>query len=216
MAELIPPTINGTLDWAASHIATWDAAVTAGGVAGAFGLFAADITALETALTDAQASHAAAVTAREDSKSATVAQNTDLGALRDLLAIAVSKIRTFAIASADPNATYTEANIPPPANPTPAPAPTPPTSVEVALNNNGHCIVAWRATVANGDYWSVWRQLPGGVATLVGTTGSKTFTDAEVPQGSAWAIYSVYSHRGSAVSESSEPVQILFGSVAAA
>jgi hypothetical protein len=88
--------------------------------------------------------------------------------------------------------------------------------VSVSLNNNGHCVVAWVATRTNGDYWSVWRQLPGGETTLIGTTGSKSFVDGEVPSGSAWAIYSVHSHRGNAVSESSEPVQILFGTAVAA
>ena len=44
----------------------------------------------------------------------------------------------------------------------------------------------------------------------------KSFVDLDVPSGSAWAIYSVYSHRGSAVSDSSEPVQILFGTAVAA
>lgn len=213
---LIPESISGTLDWATSHIATWDAAVTAGGIGGALGLVAADITALEALLTAANTSHAAAVTMREDSKSATLTQNSDLAALRDSLAITVGKIRTFAETSADPNAAYAEANIPPRANPTPAPAPTPPTEVELSLNNNGNVVVAWVATKTNGDYWSVWRQLPSGSATLIGTTGAKTFVDTEIPQGSAWAIYSVYSHRGSAVSESSEPEQILFGSLAAA
>jgi len=214
---LIPDTISGTLDWAVSHIATWDAAVTAGGLAGALGLVEADITALEAALTSADTGHTVAVAARDTSKAATLTQNSELEQLRDLLAITVSKIRAFAEAQADPNAAYAEAQIPPRANPTPAPAPTPPSEVSVSLNNDGDCVVAWKATRTNGDYWSVWRTIAGQAsATLIGTTGSKSFVDEEVPQGSAWAIYSVYSHRGAVVSESSEPVQILFGTVAAA
>ena len=213
---LIPDTISGTLDWATSHIATWDAAVTAG-AGTALGLTAAQITVLQTALTDADGSHDAAIAARDASKAATLTQTSDLDTLRDQLAIAVSNIRAFAEGQDDPNAVYAEAQIPPRAEPTPAPAPTPPNEVSVSLNNDGDCVVAWKATRTNGDYWSVWRTIAGQPsATLIGTTGSKSFVDEEVPQGSAWAIYSVYSHRGAVVSESSEPVQILFGTVAAA
>jgi hypothetical protein len=213
---LIPESISGTLDWATSHVATWSAAVAGGGAAGAFGISPAQMTTIEAALTAAQDAHNAAILARDESKSATVAQTNALAALRDQLAIAVADIRAFAAAAADPGAVYTGANIPPPATPTPAPAPTPPSEVEISLNNNGNVAIAWVATKTNGDYWSVWRQLPGGEPTLIGTTGAKSFVDTDVPQGSAWAIYSVYSHRGSVVSDSSEPEQILFGSVAAA
>jgi hypothetical protein len=216
MPELIPNTIGGTLDWAVSHVTTWSAAVAGGGAAGAYGISPAQMTEIETALTTAQDAHNAAILARDESKSATVAQTNALEALRDQLAIAVADIRAFALAAADPGAVYTGANIPPPPTPTPAPAPTPPTTVELSLNNNGNVEVAWVATKTNGIYWSVWRQLPGGESTLIGTTASKSFVDSSVPQGSAWAIYSVYSHRGSVVSDSSEPEQILFGSVAAA
>ncbi|MEX2244384.1 MAG: hypothetical protein WD716_11130 [Fimbriimonadaceae bacterium] len=214
MPELIPNTISGTLAWATSHIATWDTVIGGGGT---IGIDAGTVTALEGHLATAETDYNAAVTARADSKSATVSQNTSLATLRDQLAIAVSNIRAYAETQANPNAVYAEANIPPRAEPTPAPAPTAPAEVTVSLNNTGDCLVAWRATRVNGDYWSVWRTLAGEASpVLIGTTGAKSFVDLEVPSGTAWAIYSVFSHRGSAVSDSSEPVQILFGTAAAA
>jgi hypothetical protein len=214
---IVPETIDAALLWAADHIATWDAAVTAGGVSGAFGLVAADITALETALSTAQTDRAAAVGARITSTTATTTQNASMDELRDLLAIAISKIRVAASVAADPNTVYAGAEIPPKSNPTPAPAPTPPTNVQGELTNDGFVLLSWSATRTNGDYWSVWRQLStGGGLVLVGTTASKKFTDDTVPTGAEWAQYRVRSHRGNETSESSEPAQILFGVAAAA
>ena len=214
---LVPETIDAALLWATDHIATWDAAGAAGGLGGALGLVAADITALQAALTAAEADRAAAIAARSASTAATLSQNSSLDALRDQLAIAISKIRVFASTSADPNAAYAEAEIPPKSEPTPAPAPTPPSNVQGELTNDGYVSLAWTATRTNGDYWSVWRQLSsGGGLVLIGTTASKKFTDDTVPTGADWAQYRVRSHRGDAMSESSEPAQILFGVAAAA
>lgn len=214
--QLVPRTVDGTLNWATDHIGTWNAAVTGGGGT-ALGLDTADITTLQAALTAADTSHKAASTARSGSKSATVLQNSDIDSLRDQLAIAVSKIRVFASEAADPNAVYAEADIPPKADPTPAPFPTFPTNVEGEIDNDGNVVVKWTATQVNGDFWSVWRQLStGGALALIGTTASKKFTDDTVPSGIAWATYRVKSHRGGDVSESSEPTQILFGVEAAA
>ena len=212
---LIPETIDSTLLWAADHIATWDAVVAA--ATPNIGLVDADITALQAALTTAESDRAAAVAARSASTTATATQNSSLDSLRDLLAIAVSKIRVAASTNANPNTVYDAAEIPAKANPTPAPAPTPPNNVQGALTNDGYVAVSWEATRTNGDYWSVWRQLSsGGGLVLIGTTAGKKFTDDNVPTGAEWAQYRVRSHRGSEMSESSEPAQILFGVSAAA
>lgn len=214
---LVPDPIDAALLWATDHIATWDAEVTAGGPGGAYGLDAADITALELALSTADGNRDAAISARAESKSATLLQNSSMDELRDLLAIAVSKIRVFASEASDPNVVYAAMDVPPKADPTPAPAPTPPTNVQGELTNDGYVALSWTATRLNGDFWSVWRQLStGGSLTLIGTTASKKFTDDSIPTGAQWAQYRVRSHRGDEMSESSEPAMILFGVAAAA
>jgi hypothetical protein len=212
---LLPDTITGVLEWATDHIATWNNVVV--NDLGDIGLTAADITALQGALTSAGNLRDASIAAHSAALAATVSQNDAIGTLRDQLSIAVSKIRVAAETNTNPNSVYALAEIPPRANPTPAPAPTPPTSLQGELTNDGYVTVAWTATRVNGDYWSVWRQLAGSSdLVLIGTTAGKTFTDSEVPVGVAWAQYRVRSHRGTEMSESSEPAQVVFGTAAAA
>lgn len=214
---LVPQTIDAALLWATDHITTWAAAVAAGGASGANGLSPADITLLQTALTDAEDNRDAAIAARTDSKTATNAQNQSMDTLRDQLSIAISNIRAYAVKQADPNTVYNAMDVPPKADPTPAPAPTPPTNLQGELTNDGYALISWTATRTNGDYFSIWRQLStGGPLVLLGTTAGKKYTDDTVPTGAAWAQYRVRSHRGTEMSESSEPAQIVFGVSAAA
>lgn len=147
--SVIPRNIDDVLSYATDHIATWNTAVTAGGATGANGLTPADITALQTSLTDADASRDAAVTARSTSKSATITQNTDLETLRSLLSQSVSKIKTYALGQADPNAVYAEMDVPAPDTTPTKHYPVTPASLVAQPFANGTVKLTWDS---NGNY----------------------------------------------------------------
>lgn len=178
--------------------------------AAALGLTPGDMTAFAPLITSARTSFTDAEVARQASKNATVTLENNMDSMRGQGAALIAKIKAFAESSGNPNV-YVLASIPPPAPPTPAPAPTPPASVSASVNNDGHVVVKWKATKLNGTFFSVHRLLPGGTWTPVGSVAAKTFTDDTLPSASAWAQYQVKSHRGTEVSEGSEPIVVLLG-----
>lgn len=113
---ILPQTIDGLLNYATDHIATWNTIVSSGGAGGANGLTPAEITALQTALTTATADRNAAIAARSASLAATQTQNDSVAALRELLSLALADIKAFANAQANPNAVYAEMEVPVPAS----------------------------------------------------------------------------------------------------
>lgn len=110
---MFPTTISGVLEWATAHLAAWTAAVTGGG-GSANGLDTAKITAMQTALDNADASRDAAIAAREASKSATITQDSDISTMMTLFAEAVADIKAYANRQADPSAVYAEMELPVP------------------------------------------------------------------------------------------------------
>ncbi|MCC6403064.1 MAG: fibronectin type III domain-containing protein [Fimbriimonadaceae bacterium] len=184
---IVPPTIDGVLNWAADHIATWDAVVTAGGPGGANGLTPADITSLENALTNAQTDRAAANAARSTSLAATTTQNDSIAALRDLLSTSIGDIKAFAKGSTDPSAVYTAMEIPAPdPNPTKH-YPVQPTGLVANPDSSGSVLLTWNGgtnvagTVyeiqgsADGNAWSILKATKTKRITLNGFTPGQTF-----------------------------------------
>ncbi|MEX2244327.1 MAG: fibronectin type III domain-containing protein [Fimbriimonadaceae bacterium] len=182
----VPDTIDGALNWATDHIATWDAEVTAG-AGSAFGLDTADITALQAALTAADTSHDGAVTARSTSKSATLTQNSDVFSLRGLLSQAISKIKTFAQGQDDPTATYAAMDIPVPDTTPTKHFPVQPTSLLAQPDASGTVQLSWDGSgnfypttfviegSSDGSTWALQGTATANKLTLTGYTPGQTF-----------------------------------------
>lgn len=141
--SIIPDSIDGVLAYAASHIPVWNAVVTAGGIDGADGLTPAQITALQTALTTAQTDRNSAISARNTSLAATQTQNDSVSALHDLLALAIADIKAYANQQADPNAVYTEMEVPVPASTGTRYSPVPVTDLIATPDTLGDVELKW-------------------------------------------------------------------------
>lgn len=201
---VIPEKTNDAIIFFEGRIAAWTLN------AAAIGLTVGDVGGISPQITGARTAFTAAEAARQASKNATVTLDNNMATLRSTGAALVAKIKAYAEATGNPNV-YVLASIPPPAEPTPAPAPTPPATVSGSVNNDGNVVIRWKATKQNGTFFSVHRMLPGGGWTAIGSVAAKSFTDEGLPAGAAWAQYQVKSHRGTEVSEGSEPIVVLFG-----
>jgi hypothetical protein len=187
MMAIVPDTIDGALNWATDHIATWDAVVTGGGATGANGLTPADITALQAALTAADTSHDAAETARSTSKSATLTQNSDMTSLRSLLSQSIDKIKTYARGQADPNAVYAAMDVPAPDTTPTKHFPVQPTALLAVPDASGTVRLSWDGSgnfypttyvvegSSDGVTWSLQGTASAHKLTLNGYTPGQTF-----------------------------------------
>lgn len=180
--------------------------------AAAIGLTPAEMTAFTPLITSSRTAFTNSETARQASKNATVTLDANMLSLVNQGSALIAKIKAFAEATNNANV-YVLSSVPPPADPTPAPDPTPPSQVSASINNDGNVVVRWKATKVNGDFFSVHRMVPGGSWTSIGSVNAKTFTDNQVPVGAAWVQYQVRSHRGTLVSEGSEPIVLLLGTM---
>lgn len=104
--------------------------------------------------------------------------------------------------------------IPAPADPGPAPAHGEPYDLDADLDNNGHVVLTWKADAASahtGVFFEIRRKLDGQSGfTLVGSTGTKTFTDHGIQSGTASAVYNVTAKRGDLSSPTSENIYVPF------
>ena len=139
---IIPQTIDALLNYATDHVATWNAVVTAG-AGEANGLDSAQITALETALTTATTDRNGAIAARSTSLAATQTQNDSLDGLRELLSLAIADIKAYANQQDDPNAVYTEMEVPVPASSGTRYSPVPVTDLIANPDANGNVELKW-------------------------------------------------------------------------
>jgi hypothetical protein len=184
----------------------------------AVGLTSSQCTLFTTLTTAARKAYNDAQTAKQAYHAAVTEQNqriaaaiSGLGGASDLIRF----IKTFAENTANPNAVYATAQIPPPAIPQPAPPPGQPTDVTVSLESNGAVTLRWKAVnaAANaGTFFSITRKLSGeSEFTLVGNTGAKFFTDDTLVQGTSGAAYIIQGHRGTSNGQPTEQIGVQFG-----
>lgn len=148
-------------------------------------------------------------------KAATAASNDSAQDLRSFGGKQINTIRAFAEGTNDPSV-YTKAQIPAPADPTPAPAPGEPYDLVASIDNNGNVVLTFKAENAQshtGVFFEVRRKLDGQSSfTLVGSTGTKGFTDQGIQSGTASAVYNVTARRGDLASPTSENIYVPFAS----
>ena len=185
--SLIPPTIDGKIQYFQSKNSPWSLNHAA------IGTTSAAVTALAGKVTLAQAKLAAAVAAREAAKNAT----TDLHlAVRDMVGAGSDIIKQIrAKAAVDGEGVYVLAQIPPPATPTPRPAPGTPTDFVVTLNPDGSLKLKWKCPNPPGSVgtmYQVSRRIGGsGAFASIGGSGVKSFVDPTVPAGTAAVTYQI-------------------------
>jgi hypothetical protein len=151
------------------------------------------------ALTDAaQAARLALVSARLAYKNAIANSRTAVKAMRKSAGTQVSVIRATAKSSGTPQAIYSLAIVPPPADPAPRPAPGTPTGFKVELLQGGS--IRLRFACPNPPRtgpvtYRVERQVApaGGIGqapfVFYKNAKERTFTDDAIPQGTAMVVY---------------------------
>ncbi len=215
---IVPTRIPELLLWAETHGDTWTNSPTT------IGLTSAQVTAFKTKITNAQNAVINQDAANEVKLAATNTARTEISALRESAADLIASIKGFAENSANPNAIYDAAQIPPPAPPTPVPAPGKPNSFAIGLESDGSVTISWEASnsaASSGAFFTISRKLPGqtGFTSLGGASGSTLesrrcfFTDATIPASaaSAGAQYIVQGFRGTRAGTPSDAIIVQFG-----
>ena len=111
--------------------------------------------------------------------------------------------------------------VPPTETPSPTPPPSTPTNLTATLRFDGAIQLAWKASIANGTAFSLWRKLnlTGQAFEQIATvSGQTTYVDATLAAGADGSagpgvFYQVIAHRLGQASPPCEPTLIRFGSV---
>lgn len=203
---ILPDQINERIQWFEQRLPSWIAAPAT------IGLTAAQCTALDNATKAARAAYTAAQVARIAAKNATIGQGNSVRGMTTLGSDTLRFIKAFAEASANPNAVYQAASVPPPAPPTPPGPPVPPTDVTGDPNADGTVTVKWKGSTAYQTFFTVWRRVGNSTQwTQVGSVATKSFLDDSVPAGSPSVTYVIRSQRNTQVSPASDEAVVNFG-----
>jgi hypothetical protein len=178
------------------------------------GITEAQGTAYMALVTAARTAYDEMIVARNAAKDATQDFYVAAQDMYDDAAMLLGIIKGYANTQANPQAVYSAASIPPPADPTPAGPPVDCTDLKASLTNIGNVELSWKGSLAKNQFFSVWRKLTGETSwTLLGSVRSKSFLDTTVPEAVAGGQYQVKAQRGIQISEGCEPVGIIFGTV---
>ncbi len=203
---IVPSSKSGLNTWAQTHVNPFIINALA------LGLTPAQATTFSTASTAYNVSVLAQGDAYDKARAATEAMESAEQLLRDVASDTLAIIKGKANSSPNPITVYNLAQIPSPSAPSPAGPPTEATNVAAHLQNNGAILLTWKGSLAQGQFFSIWRKLSTNTWTQIGSVAAKKFADNTLPVGSASATYMVQSHRGEQSSFGSEPVVIVFGS----
>lgn len=205
----VPTTIEGFLTFLSTHANLWDTNHAS------LGLSASQTLAYKALAGNAQAYYIAQVTAKEEAKTATLKQQGTTHEARTMTADLIRSIAAYAEQQADPNAVYGLAQIDPPQPSAPAEPPGQPANFKAALIPGGSIKISWKApnpSGLSGTVWVIRRQIAGETAYApIGFTGSRSFTDATIPAGSAQVSYMINGQRGDSIGPPSDPFVLQFG-----
>ncbi|MEQ9097324.1 MAG: hypothetical protein RIE32_13795 [Phycisphaerales bacterium] len=185
----IPRENDAAVAWCATHLPIWTAN------AAAIGLDPLELAELSTLISEANTRLTARDQAKDAASGAIGSFNEAAGLMRDMAALQVTKIRTFAKASDTPAIVYEDAQIPAPADPSPRPAPGTPVLFTVALDQSGALKVEFKCPNpprVTALTYRVERSL-GAQQPFVFFKNAKerSFTDDTVPSGSGDVTYRV-------------------------
>jgi hypothetical protein len=162
------------------------------------GLLPSQANAYADATNAAREAFNAAAAARAASEAATRAQTEAVRTLRNLNGDLIRIIRGFAGQAPDPNKVYALSELSPPAPPKPLAPPGTPTDFTVALNADGSIKLKWKCknpSGTNGVVYSLRRRTGTAPYMYLGATGTKNYTDATIPVGTAAVTYEVQAQR---------------------
>lgn len=136
-------------------------------------------------------------------------------AFRTLAGQDVTLIKNFAERQANPAATYALAQIPAPQPRTPSVPPNAPFELRASLDTQtGELVVRWNASQpkgVNGVVYNVQRVIGTGTNFVsAGLTGTKSFTDDNIPAGTSRIQYRVIAQRGGLTSPASTTLDVRF------
>lgn len=207
MANTLPGTIAGRIDFFTQRLTAWAADPAA------IGLTAPQIAELQARLVAAGNAHSTVLATRQLAKNQTALQNAAMTELLDQGTGMIATIKAFADLSANPISVYAAAEIDPPEERAgPLPPPEAATDLSTELLNSGAVRVSWKGTIANGTFYDVYRELGGETGfILIGSSAMRRFDDVTVPAGTTRAMYYTVTRRDALTSGESEPTLIRFG-----
>ncbi|MFI4917820.1 MAG: hypothetical protein ACIAS6_15105 [Phycisphaerales bacterium JB060] len=207
--SVIPPSKEDMIAFFASHVPVWTAK------AAEIGLSPEATAELAALLSDAQSKLAAQAAKSDEKKSATQAANQAAAALREAGAGDLATIKAFAKATKDPSV-YVKAQIPEPADRTPAPPPSMPYDLDAGLDNDGNVVLTFKSDSGSshtGVFFQIRRKLDSESSfSIIGSTGTKSFTDQAIASGTTSVVYNVTARRGELASPTSENIYVPFAS----
>lgn len=208
MPNVPPQPKIDQITWFENHLPMWATPAD-------FGITAAQLTALSTAVTAARKAYDEAQAARIASKAATTTENQAVAAMLTNGRGLVNIMKSFIEDSGD-SALWGQAGLEPNATAGTAPSPTAPYALSATIDSVGNVVIKWKTRQpagVSGVIYSVQRAIDGGSFVLLDSVGEKTFVDETLPVGTQSVSYIVKSKRGSQSSAWSEALILRFGRV---
>ncbi|MBY0307331.1 MAG: hypothetical protein K2Q09_01175 [Phycisphaerales bacterium] len=207
MSTVIPTNNAELLQWGDDHAPIFTAS------AQQLGLSAQQATQFASANTAMSNAWQAYNKAQSSLRDAASAWKEARSAFRTLAAADVALIKNYAERQANPEATYSLAQIPAPSPRTPAVPPVAPAELRATLDTQtGAITLRWKAAQPkgiNGVVYNVQRIIGAGTGfASVGLTGGKSFTDENIPAGTSRLQYRIVAQRGSLVSPASMTLDV--------
>lgn len=189
--SVVPKSNVGRIEFCETRVEPWvQNAIPMGSSASAVTDWSAKVTAARNAYDAQQAAQLAA-------RDSTILLNIAMGSLMDATASIIKQVRAKADLAGD--GVYALASLPVPATPAPVPAPGTPSDFKVILNPEGSLKLKWKCVNPAGAVGTMYqiarRTEPGGAFTMVGASGTRSFTDVTVPSGVVAVTYQIVAVR---------------------
>lgn len=205
---ILPRSINDMLNFAEVHADVFDEAFAQ------IGLSHEEAVRFKEAASQAKADHTAQMAAENVKLAATLAAHMSMTRLRAVASETLATIKAFAETQEEPLAVYAAAEIPRPSAGGPLAAPGKPFKFRTALLSDGEVTLAWACVHpkgSSGTMYEVRRRVgaaggapQNGRFELLGTVGTKTFTDSTIPAGATSVVYEVTAVRSTVRGEAAQ------------
>jgi hypothetical protein len=198
--SVIPNTKVGKIEFAENHVVTWTANALP------MGSSVASVTSWSGLVTAARTAYTAHLAAQSAAKDATITLDLAIKAMSDATASIIKQVRAKADLAG--NGVYALASLPIPAAPSPVPPPGTPTNFKISLAQSGALTLKWKCpnpAGGGGTFYQIARRI-GATGAFIPQTGvgSRTYTDATIPAGTASVTYQVTAVRTTAVGPTAE------------